>query len=400
MAIQRLRDYQGPALLIYGYRPFFLFGSLYAGLSIALWLPLFYGDLALATEFAVVDWHIHEIFFGFLSAVVTGFLFTAIPNWTGRMPIQGKPLLLMVLIWVIGRIAITYSSYIGWVAAMTVDLLFLSTVLAVLANEIVAGKNWRNLKVLLPLSLLLAANVGFHLEAHFYGLSDISRRLAMAAAILFIMVIGGRIIPSFTRNWLVRNNPGRLPIPFNQFDTLAIIITFAALGIWVLLGLNLLAGDLLLLAAVLQFIRLIRWSGDRTWKEPLLLVLHLSYLFIPVGLALLGLAGSFPDQFSAISGEHALGTGAIGSMTLSVMLRASLGHSGRELRAGIAANMIFIFIFLAAISRIAAEFVEDQYGLLLHVSALAWFMAFVGFGLGFSPLFLTKRGGSKAGSHP
>ena len=218
MAIQRLRDYQGPALLSYGYRPFFFLGSLYAGLSIVLWIPQLYGHLTVATQFVPVDWHIHEMYFGFLAAVITGFLFTAVPNWTGRLPIQGKPLLFIVLIWVAGRLAVTYSSYIGWIAAMILDLLFLSTILAVLTIEIAAGKNWRNLKVLLPLSLLLAANAGFHLEAHFDGASDISRRLAMASAILFILVIGGRIIPSFTRNWLVKNNQGRLPTPFNTFD--------------------------------------------------------------------------------------------------------------------------------------------------------------------------------------
>ncbi|PHQ69685.1 MAG: short-chain dehydrogenase [Sneathiella sp.] len=390
MATPRLKDYQGPALLSYGYRPFFFFGSLYAGVSIILWLPLFYGELSLTSEFAVVDWHIHEMFFGFLSAVITGFLFTAIPNWTGRMPIRGLPLLFLVLLWVTGRVAVTVSTYIGWFPAMILDLLFLSAILAVLLNEIIAGKNWKNLIVLLPVSLLLAANTGFHLEVHYFDLSDVSRRLAMAAAISLIMLIGGRIIPSFTRNWLVRNNPGRMPVPPNRFDLTAIIIAVVALGFWTATGLTLITGALMLLAAVVHFIRLCRWSGYRTLKDPLVLVLHLSYLFIPVGFTLLGLAAFFPDFLSPLAGIHALGTGAVGSMTLSVMLRATLGHSGRPVQAGRRANVIFALIFLAAILRIAAEFDIDQYGLLLNVSALAWFLAFVGFGITFAPLFLKK----------
>ncbi|MEX1036742.1 MAG: NnrS family protein [Sneathiella sp.] len=391
MAIPRLKNYQGPALLSYGYRPFFFLGSLYAAISILLWLPLFYGELSLASQFTPVDWHIHEMFFGFLAAIVTGFLFTAIPNWTGRMPIQGISLLFLVLLWALGRVAVTTSTYIGWFPAMIVDLLFLSTILAVLGKEIIAGKNWRNLKVLLPLGLLLAANAGFHLEAHFYGLSDISRRLAMAAAILFIMVIGGRIIPSFTRNWLVRNNPGQLPVPFNRFDVTAIIVAVIALGFWIAADLNIYSNALLLLAAALQFARLSRWAGYRASKDPLVLVLHVSYIFIPIGFTLLGLAGFFPDFISPLAGIHALGAGAIGSMTLSVMLRATLGHSGQPIKAGTGAIFIFIFIYLSALLRIFAEFDFDQYTILLHLSALTWFLAFAWFGVSFAPLFLKKR---------
>lgn len=391
MAIPRLKDYQGPALLSYGYRPFFFFGALYAGLSVLLWIPLFYGELSLMTAFTGVDWHVHEMFFGFLAAVVTGFLFTAIPNWTGRMPIQGMPLLLLVLLWMAGRAAVTFSGQIGWIAAMVIDLSFLGTILAVLANEIIVGKNWRNLKVLLPLSLLLLANVCFHLEVHFSGSSGYSYRLAMTAAISLIMLIGGRIIPSFTRNWLVQNNPGRLPAPISKFDMLTIAVTVSALILWIAIDLDLVSGVLLFIAAGLQFIRVIRWGGERSIREPLVLILHLSYFFIPLGLALLGIAGVFPDYFSSLAGIHALGTGAIGCMTLSVMLRAALGHSGQKLRSGFRANTIFLLILLSASTRIVAEFMGDYYGPLLQLAALSWFLAFAGFSIGYSPLFFKPR---------
>lgn len=391
MATPRLKNYQGPALLSYGYKPFFFFGSLYSGFSVVLWLPLFYGELELASEFAVVDWHIHEMFFGFLAAVITGFLFTAVPNWTGRMPIQGWPLLTLVLIWVAGRIAVTFSTHIGWVVAMSIDLLFIASILIALANEIISGKNWRNLMVLLPLVLLFAANVGFHLEAHYSGISDISRRLAMAAVILLIMIIGGRIIPSFTRNWLVRENPGRLPITFQRFDFITIAFSAIALVVWIIFGTRDITAVLMATAAFLQTIRLFRWAGDRTLREPLVTVLHVSYLFIPIGFSLIAFNGFAPNLVTPLAGIHALGIGAVGGMTLSVMLRATLGHSGKALTTGIMAKAILASVFLAAICRIIAEFDESNFDLLLHFSAVAWFFAFAGFGLSFAPLFLKQK---------
>ena len=131
--IPRLRDYTGPALLSYGFRPFFLFGSLYAGLAILAWLPMFYGELELSTAFAPRDWHVHEMLYGYLPAVITGFLLTAVPNWTGRMPLQGRPLLVLVLAWAAGRVAVTTSAWIGWEAAAVIDSAFLLLVAAAMA---------------------------------------------------------------------------------------------------------------------------------------------------------------------------------------------------------------------------------------------------------------------------
>src|SRR5690606_19558400 len=121
------------------------------------------GSLETASLFAPVDWHAHELVFGFLPAIVTGFLLTAIPNWTGRLPVQGLPLAVLVALWLAGRVVITVSAYTGWAAAMAVDCAFLLVVVATAAREIVAGQNWRNLKVIVPVSMLLVANIVFHL---------------------------------------------------------------------------------------------------------------------------------------------------------------------------------------------------------------------------------------------
>jgi uncharacterized protein involved in response to NO len=163
----RARNYQGANLLANSFRPFFLFGAIQAGLSILVWLPVFYGELSLTSAFVPRDWHVHEMLYGYLPAAITGFLFTAIPNWTGRLPIRGMPLLVLVLVWIAGRLAVTFSAEATWWVALIVDAAFLALVAAAAGREILAGKNWRNLTVVLLVSLLLAGNLGFHLEAHF-----------------------------------------------------------------------------------------------------------------------------------------------------------------------------------------------------------------------------------------
>src|SRR5262245_35740103 len=168
--IPRLRhDYAGPTLFSYGFRPFFLFGALYAAVAMLGWIVLFNGEISLPTAFAPRDWHIHEMLFGFLAAIVTGFLLTAVPNWTGRLPLQGMPLIILVVVWAAGRVAVTFSAFTGELAAAVVDASFLFLVAAAVGREIVAGRNWRNLKVLLPLIILGSGNIIFHIEAHSPG---------------------------------------------------------------------------------------------------------------------------------------------------------------------------------------------------------------------------------------
>src|SRR5881392_4045174 len=138
--VSRPRVYQGWPLLAAGFRPFFLLGSIYAGLAILVWLPIFYGELKLVSAFAPRDWHVHEMLYGYLPAVITGFLFTAIPNWTGRLPIRGTPLLVLVIVWIAGRLCVTFSAETGWLAAMLVDASFLLLIAAAAAREILAGR--------------------------------------------------------------------------------------------------------------------------------------------------------------------------------------------------------------------------------------------------------------------
>ena len=383
MPIPRLRRYEGPALLSYGFRPFFLGGAIFAAIAVLLWLPLRGGDIALATAFVPRDWHVHEMLYGYLPAAVTGFLLTAIPNWTGRLPIQGTPLLTLVLVWIAGRIAVALSAEIGWLAAALIDVSFLFLVAAATAREIAAGRNWRNLKVVAMVSVLLIGNVAFHLEAHFTGVADISIRVGIAGIVLLIAVIGGRIIPSFTRNWLARQKPGRLPSPFGRFDVAVIAASAMALALWVWRPEGPISGATLAVAGLLHLARLARWAGERTLRERLLLVLHVGYAFVPFGF-LLCAAAAF-DWISASAGIHAWTVGAAGIMTLAVMSRATLGHTNNALTATLATQAIYAAVIVAALSRVCAALEPARSEPLLALAALTWSLAFFGFAAAYGP---------------
>jgi uncharacterized protein involved in response to NO len=388
MAAGRPRAYRGWPLLASGFRPFFLLGSIYAGLAILVWLPVFYDELRLASAFAPRDWHVHEMLYGYLPAVITGFLFTAIPNWTGRLPIRGMPLLTLVIVWIAGRLSVTLSAETGWLPAMLVDASFLALVAAAATREILAGRNWRNLNVVLLVLLLLAGNVAFHLEAHFQGAAETGIRIGIAVVVLLISLIGGRIIPSFTRNWLVRENPGRLPVPFGRFDIIVVAISALTLLAWVVDANSQIVGAALALTGSLHLVRLGRWAGDRTWRERLLLILHIGYAFVPLGF-LLNAASAF-GLVPAGAGIHAWMAGAAGIMTLAVISRATLGHSGMRLTASTATQSIYAAIIVAALARICAAVEPSHYGPLLHLAAFAWAAAFLGFSISFGRL-LTGR---------
>ena len=391
MPIPRTRPYDGHTLFSYGFRPFFLFGALYAALSILLWLPAYFGELTIATHFAPVDWHVHELLFGFLPAIITGFLFTAVPNWTGRMPLQGKMLILLVVLWANGRVAVALSAIIGWQIAMLIDGAFLVSITLVIAREIIAGRNYRNFKVLIPLTLLAIANLLFHLEAASGQETSLSRRVAFAAIVMLIVIIGGRIVPSFTRNWLARQKPGALPAPFGIFDKVSIAATATALAAWVALPQHAATGSLLILSGILQVIRLVRWQGHRTWRDPLVWILHVSYGLLSAGLLVLGLSVLWPDVVRPAAALHLIAIGAVGGMTLSVMVRASRGHTGQALQAGNGGKLCFAAILVAAAARVAAEYLPSYYVLCMHIAALGWITVYLAFAATFAPHLAKTR---------
>jgi uncharacterized protein involved in response to NO len=376
-------------ILANGFRPFFLLGAIQAGLSILAWLPVFHGELSLTSAFAPRDWHVHEMLYGYLPAIVTGFLFTAIPNWTGRLPLRGLPLLTLVVAWLAGRLAVTFCGAGPWWLALLIDASFLLLVVSAAAREIVAGKNWRNLPVVGMVAVLLAGNVAFHVEVHVRGSADVAIRIGVAVVVLLIALIGGRITPSFTRNWLVKENPGRLPIPFGRFDVIVILFSALSLLGWIAAPGSAYTGVALALAGLLHVVRLARWAGDRTLRERLLVILHVGYAFVPLGF-LINATAAFGLTLPS-AGIHAWMVGAAGIMTLAVMTRATLGHTGQRLTASIATQVIYAGIVIAALSRVAAVLAPDHSDALLHIAASAWVVAFFGYALAYGPLLLGLR---------
>ena len=389
-AAKRRQAVSGPAMLSQGFRPFFLLAGIWAPLSISLFIPMFQGHIALPTAFDAVAWHYHEMLFGYVASVLAGFALTAIPNWTGRLPLQGVPLLGLVLLWLAGRVAVAVSALIGAWAAAAVDLLFLAALAAVFVREIVAGRNWRNLPLVVAVGLFFLSNVLIHYET--LGLIDSggrAQKIPIAILIVLIALIGGRIIPSFSRNWLAKRGTERLPASFGRFDRFTLAVTLVALTWWAAASLGPVTGGLAALAAVLNLVRLARWQGLATRAEPLLWVMHLGYLWIPVGLVLLALASWLPSvpQSSAV---HALTVGAIGTMTLAVMSRATLGHTGKPLQAGAGLTLAYLLVTAAVVLRIAASLWGGLFMPLVWAAAIAWITAFL-FYLGVCGPVLVKR---------
>lgn len=282
-----------------------------------------------------------------------------------------------------------FSAAIGWLPAATIDGGFLLLMATAAAPEILAGSNWGNLRVVGLIGLLASGNIAFHLEAHFAGGADYSTRVGLAAITLLITLIGGRIVPSFTRNWHARENPGRLPVPFGRFDAVAIAVSALALVLWVALPAERPTGIALLAAGIMQIARLARWAGDRTLRDRLVLILHLGYAFLPLGFLLNG-AAAF-GLVAPAAGIHAWAGGAVGVMTLAVMTRASLGHTGRALHASWQTQGIYLAIVMAALIRIAVAVVPDQPYHLLVLAALLWSGAFFGFGFIYGPMVVREN---------
>jgi len=391
MTIPRLRNYEGSVLFSYGFRPFFLGGALFGALAIMLWLPMYMDGLVLPSAFPPLAWHVHEMLFGFLPAIVTGFLLTAVPNWTGRTPLRGAPLAALAGLWLAGRAAIAFSDVIGAIPAAVIDCSFLASVTLAVTWEIAKGRNWRNLKVAGLIALLLAGNILFHIELAARGSFAAAERVGIAAIILIIVLIGGRVVPAFTRNWLMQHNPGRLPAAFDRTDAAIVALTVLAFAVWAGAGASPSVAALFALAGIAHAWRLARWAGWRAARDPMVLILHLGYAFVPLGFAFMAAAMWLGHAALLSAGLHIWTAGAAGTMTLAIMTRASLGHTGRPLRAGRATAGIYAAVIAAALARAIAPLFPGATVLWLHAAVFLWLAAFGGFALVYGPMLLRPR---------
>lgn len=386
-----MRACVGPAILTYGFRPFFFGAGLWAALAMVLWVPMLSGDLTLPTAFDPVSWHAHEFLFGYLGAVIAGFLLTAVPNWTGRLPVVGWSLGGLFALWLIGRAAVAVSLYLPPLGVALADLALPLALAAVIGREIVAGKNWRNLIVLAMLGVMTLGNALFHWEAARggYAAGGYGLRIGLGAVIMMIAVIGGRIVPSFTRNWLAKRAAGRLPVsPMQRFDKGTLLVLLLGLLAWVALPDHPATGVLLLLAGALHLVRLARWAGERTLAEPLVAILHLGYVFLPLGAVAIAAEILMPGSLGMAAAQHLWMGGAAGLMTLAVMTRATLGHTGQALTAGPGTVVLYAALVGAVLARLGAGLWPDQAHLLHMVAGAGWIAAFGGFAVIYGPLLL------------
>jgi uncharacterized protein involved in response to NO len=380
--------YSGPALLSFGFRPFFLLAGAWPALIVPLWVMAYLGQAPFAGALTR-DWHVHEMLFGYLSGVMAGFLLTAVPNWTGRPPVRGWPLAALAGLWIAGRVAMVVGPQAK--AAAVVDSAFLVVFAGVVWREVLVGRNWKNLAVCALISLLALANIGVHLRPLQPDLAAGAERLALGVAAMMIALIGGRVTPSFTRNWLVQRGVARLPAPASRFDLAALGVTGLALLAWVTVPTQAPAGMALMAAGLANVVRLARWRGTSTLSEPLVWSLHKGFGWLAFALLIMGAAVLWPSAVPPSAGIHALAVGAIGIMTLAIMTRAILGHTGRALRAGRATLAIYVFACLAPLLRLAAALLPEHQALWLGLSATVWSLAFGGFVIVYGPMLIAPR---------
>jgi len=386
---QIIRAYRGPALFSFGFRPFFLLAGGFAALAIPLWIGALLGGGGLAGALAR-DWHVHEMLYGYTAAVIIGYMIIAGANWTGHYPVAGLPVMLLAGLWLAGRAAMLLAGP-DKIAAMAIDAAFLPLFAAALWREQIAARNRRNLVPCVVVALLAMANIAFHLRGIWPDLGPASERMALGVIALLIVVMGGRLVPSFTRNWLVQRRSGREPIPYGRFDLTVALVTAGALALWQWFPYARGTGLCLMLAGGANLVRMIRWRGWETWREPLVWSLHLGYLWLAFGFFLLGASLWFGTAIPATAAIHALAAGGIGVMTLAMMMRTTLSHTGRVRRGGVMTLIALLLINGAALLRIAAPFAPVFVAELLIASTVLWSGAFLIFTVVYGPMLATRK---------
>jgi uncharacterized protein involved in response to NO len=373
-----------------GFRPFFFAGATWALIALCLWICSLLGEITLPTAMEALAWHRHEMLFGFVGAIIGGFLLTAVPNWTGRLPIAGWPLAGLFSLWAAARLAVLFSGAVSlWVAGL-LDVGFF-VVLGLLAAREVLEANNRNIPVVGMILLFGVADALDYLaNINVLPWPDLGWQLAIALVVILISLIGGRIIPSFTRNWLVKRGiKAGLPTQPGKFDLVVIGATAVGMLFWLAGPPELISGLVVMAAGALQLVRWARWRGWRTFADPLVLILHVGYLWIPVGLVLLGLSlAGYVPRSAAI---HSLTAGAMATMILAVMTRASLGHTARELKASPLTVVVYVLVTAGALLRVAASLTLINYNMGIDIAGLAWGSAFLLFLVAYAPVLWRPR---------
>lgn len=393
-AVKPLPHSRGSALFAKGFRPFFLCAGAFASLSIPLWLAALQGRVDVGAYAGAMPWHAHEMLFGFATAVIAGFLLTAVGNWTGRETATGGALLVLVFLWLAGRAGMLGAGWLSPIVVAALDVMFLPALAVTLAVPVLAARNRRNYSVIGFVLVLTGGNVLFHWSA-LTGRAEVNLRsllVAIDAIVLLIAVIGGRVIPAFTRNATrietIRNSPIADRVTMVILALVVCADAFPVPSLWF--------AALLSVAGVASAARARHWGANYTADDPLLWVLHVGYAWVPIGLLLR--AGAFMFGTNPFPPLHALTVGAIGTLTLGMMARVSLGHTGRLLRAPASAATAFVMVTLAAIVRVAGPLmVPGASATAVTLSGVLWSTAFAAFVIGYARILVQPRVDGKPG---
>lgn len=370
-----------------GFRPFFLLAAVMSSMLLVLWLLALEGLLALGGAYGAAGWHAHEMIFGYTAAVIAGFLLTAVRNWTRLPTASGWRLVTLVLLWFVGRVVMLGAGMLPTITVVIIDLVFLPVLAASLAPSLWRAQAWRNFVLIALIGVLVLANLSVHLEALnlFAGGSQIGQRLGLGAVVMMMVVVAGRVVPAFTQNAL----PQLTVRDWVWASRLAIALTALYFACVALPFRPVVTGSVTFAAAVANGIRMLAWRSLGTRHVPILWVLHLGYAWIVTGLALSGAALLTPSVPSS-AGTHALGVGAIGTLTLGMMSRVALGHTGHALIVPSPIVLAYGLVTLAALARVAATFFPTK-SVLLLVAGLAWAAAFAMFTAVYWPILARPR---------
>ncbi|WP_020481970.1 NnrS family protein [Methylomonas sp. MK1] len=374
-------------LFAMGFRAFFALAGLSALALIALWNSMSNGSLHIDNYFTGSTWHAHEMLLGYTTAVIAGFLLTAARNWTGLQTVTPDQLASLCFLWIYGRVLPFYSELLPDALIGAVDFVFLPVLAYFVGKPILKTGNYQNL-IFIPLLLLLALGNGL-IHAQVLGLADsasLGLILVVTVIVAMILVIAGRVFPFFTERGL----SGVICIRNPLLDIAAVAVS---LVVFALLMLNI-SGALLAVAAVaaivINIVRVAAWYNPRIWFVPLLWVLYVGYGWLIIGFGLVALAafGVVPQSLAL----HAFTVGGIGILTLGMMARVALGHTGRALKASNVMALAFVLINLAALFRVFfPALLPNWYGGLVMVSTYCWLAAFSLFAFYYSPILTSPR---------
>ncbi|MGZ8453638.1 MAG: NnrS family protein [Candidatus Binatia bacterium] len=383
-----------PVLFALGFRPFFLLSGLFAILSIALWVPTFVGWLPLNSYYGQIGWHSHEMIFGYTAAVIAGFLLTAVRNWTEMATAQGWSLVALTLIWCLARILPFFPSALSAEMIALVDLSFLPALAVGIGVPLVRRGDRRNLLFLPLIAVFWLANLLVHLALLGFApnLAHQAVLLGLDLVVLLIVIMGGRVIPFFTEGALQGVRIKRWSVI--EWFTIISVIAFT-LAEFLFIDPRI-AGVFAGVAAIANGIRLGGWYTHRLWRVPLLWVLHLGYSWIVVGFTLKAGSGLavIPPQFTL----HAFSLGAIGVLTMGMMARVSLGHTGRPLKVGPGMASAFAAVNLAAVTRGLLPILHPHwFSQLVILSGGLWLVGYAIFIVVYVPILLRPRLDGKPG---